>query len=139
MRTGPKRRIPIKPEAEEILLKAQDSLPVTIQSPTNPSELPQKASLTPPREMHPLAVGLREAKVSIANILKNPENQKKLAVCLQAEFDMDPSGFVRRYEPLLRRFEESVPTDQRGPIRVFLKGEAVISVDPPPTERGSDL
>lgn len=80
-----------------------------------------------PAGPHPLAEGLRRAKLEIAKILEDDANLEHLALTLQDEFKTNPTKFLRVYEPLLRRYEEMGTEQQaRRPVRIYVAGEAVI-------------
>ena len=74
--------------------------------------------------VHPLAVGIREAKQVLSTILADVTNIEILKQALQNEFLIDPPGFLRLYEPLLKRYEDASRTadDGRRAIRITVSG-----------------
>jgi len=114
----PREETPITGKTAEVLARAQRKMQQVV---TGREVYATGVKDPSTKSVHPLAVGLREAKMEIARILHNAENRKMLAAKLQCDFEENPSEFLLRFEPLLRRYEESTPEEgQRLPIRILM-------------------
>jgi len=103
-------------QVAQLLNETNDSLPLKDEEKI---ELGRKSTGLVPlskrgnKGLHPLGVGLKHAKVKIAQILEKAENIEMLGISLQMEFEKSPTLFLRTYAPLLKRYEE-MGTDRSG-------------------------
>ena len=119
---------PVK-EAQNILAETNKELPLSEEHKVVPKRRPKGSKAKGIEKIHPMAVGLKEAKAAIANVLQNTNNLGLLASCLQEEFDKDPTKFLRQYEPLLRRYEAMSKESVGTPSHVNVMTGVVIQTD----------
>jgi len=69
----------------------------------------------------PISRIMARVKSEIAKTLVDPDNFEKLKFAMQAAFNEDPIEFLRRFEPMLRAYEQtSVSMEGKLPVRIIL-------------------
>jgi hypothetical protein len=123
-----------KKEVDALLDETKDELPIPaddMPAPLDPTERDADGRLkrrplshSTLAKTHPLAVGLKEAKAIINEILKDESNLEHLRIALQTKFSEDPIKFLLTMEPLMKRYEKlsSEGKEEKAKVRLYVKG-----------------